>query len=373
MDADCRLPETAFPPSSLGVTTWSSCPVLPGVMATAHAYRNADLPLPSKGGVSTNAPDQPDLPDQEPKTEEEPEVGQVFLKIGTQEIRRGFRNLKTLNSDATQYVEIENSRLTVGAPEYRGRVEVWAGSRQALGWVTSTKASPTGFTALDLRTGVVLNETRISIVSDNVPPPELVWDMSRLAGLAESQLDISGFDPTVEEFDLHMPIRGIATDQSRLSIGPVKILQPDPKIAGLLDFVTRQKAPAAEAFASAPAFATVRVSARTLLEADRTGVRLIESALDRIALASQYSLAYSPEGALPVFNRDNLFGDPRADPLVLAIGSVTGRRWLRYLTERVPRERPVRRGDPRMATSRPDHGPYCCGDGSLGGDRVLCR
>lgn len=85
--------------------------------------------------------------------------------------------------------------------------------------------------------------------------------------------------------------------------------------------------PETEAFLSAGVWALARVKALLLAAAEESGVPLIETAVDRLALEAQYSLATDPAGAALPFVRAALLTDPTAGRTVLVHGHRSGRTW----------------------------------------------
>jgi hypothetical protein len=185
-------------------------------------------------------------------------------------------------------------------------------------------------------TGTALDETRVEYLAPrNIAPAELVWSMAQMGGLPTDGRFIQGFSKKSSRFAVVVPVAGVAGDRDHV-IGPVAILGSRTQVAAMLGNLGDPGR--AGTFLGHSAWAMAKAEAGTVWEAEGFGVALIEQALDRLAVAAQYSLAINPAGEPIPFVRDSLFGNPVAIPLVLVIEAkevVPQRCWLRDRSERI--------------------------------------
>jgi hypothetical protein len=159
--------------------------------------------------------------------------------------------------------------------------------------------------------------------------------MTQMGGLSPDGRFIQGFVKKPSRFTIAIPVAGVTGDRD-LAVGPVSISGDRPRIAAMLGNLGEQGG--AGRFLGHAAWAIAEAEAGTVWEAEGLGVALIEHALDRLAVAAQYSFATSPTGEPSPFVWDSLFGNPIPIPLVLVLEAkeATPRRaWLRDRSERI--------------------------------------
>lgn len=263
-------------------------------------------------------------------------------RFGTHVIDAGYDpDSVEIRTELTTTAQALFSRAVMGEGpiEYRGELTVGTtGWTRYRGWVVRVTVGDDGVHVL-AQNGLQLEEHKLGgLAHANMTPVEVIWALGRTAGIDEAHFRIEGglvLDRTPEKFEVTMPVSGVATDGD-LELGPVTITSDKEAIERKVAFVG--SADLRRDFLAPGAWAVTTVDAGLTLEAEERGAAVIRGVLDRVALEAQYSLAYSPDGAVLPFDRDALFADPTAEPVVLAIGGRTGRRWFRV--QREPRHTP---------------------------------
>lgn len=261
------------------------------------------------------------------------------VRFGTHRVRPPFDQVEVveaLNTDARARVILDATQLAGGPVEYRGEsgieeIQPPAGELRPLfgGWVSRVELSgPTA--TVDMRSGPQLDEARLDRFSHaaGITDTEVVWSVAQFAGYRPDQLRIAGLRPIREDFDVFMPVRGLAIE-TELAVGTIRLTSDRAAVEAAIEPLPDEKGKAI--FLEGDVWAVARTSATMLLEAERTGVASIEGELDRLALEAQYSLGAAPDGSVQPFDRASLFADPAVDPFVLVRGTATPRAWLHSL------------------------------------------
>jgi hypothetical protein len=254
-------------------------------------------------------------------------------RFGTHRINDGFdlptvEITSTINTDSKARAAFEPNALRSGPVEFRGEMQFHTGHAVLYsGWVTAARPVDESIW-IESRNGVQLDEKRLGAFAHaGMTDTELVWSMGRLAGFPDDHLHIGGLRRVPDQFDVVMPVRGVTLEED-LDLGPVTVTADGGQTAGLLGFI-KDGEDLKRTFMASGAWAIAQVEADMILEAEWRGTTVIEGVMDRVALEAQYSLAFAPDGTLPLFDRAALFADPTVEPLALVVGSRTRRRWLR--------------------------------------------
>ncbi len=203
-----------------------------------------------------------------------------------------------------------------------------------------------GTVVLKLASGSFLDEYLIDRlqVGAGMSPNEMVWSLARMAGLPPESIVLDAFDPPRDSFRVVMPVRGVALD-SDLTYGAVRLTADSAAVRSLLDFTDESRS---EDFLAAGVWATVRIDATTVFDAEQAGIALLDGTIDRLAVEARYSLAWAPNGAVLPFHRDGLFAHPRAERLVVVRGLSLPRAWLHSVSQQV-RSLPMKRSRVTLA------------------------
>jgi hypothetical protein len=260
---------------------------------------------------------------------------QPSVTLGTWVIPEGIRDLALgiENHAAVARFSVPVAPLATGAADYRGYASSSDPAFRAHVLTAAVHGSRVHITA---STGTVLEETRIAFLSQSgIPTPELVWTMAQMGGLSDDGHFIEGFVRRRSKFAIAVPVAGVSGDRT-YQIGPVTIVGDRAYVAALLGNLGDPDH--AGRFLGHGAWAIAEATAGTVWEAEFQGTELIGQALDRLAVAAQYSLATNPAGEVIPFVRDSLFANPIALPLVLVVEAHTdapARRWLRDRSEEI--------------------------------------
>jgi hypothetical protein len=263
------------------------------------------------------------------KTGADAEVSTVVV-LGTHRIPvLALQVVETMNQPDTANATVAAAPLANRPADYRpiGRIQI-PGHVLFGGWVIRARPE-TDAVVLELSNGPALNEYRFDqLALAGIHHAEVVWSIAQMAGFTPENLQISGLMPVSEAIVTVLPLTGITLGVD-IDAGPVRLTTD----RGFVELAAQSlsASPAKARLIEAGAWAVVNQRESLLLPAEIASVRLIEAAIDRIALEAQYSLACDPDGHPLPFTRDALLSDPTAIRLALVHGDVTGRTWLRTL------------------------------------------
>ena len=253
------------------------------------------------------------------------------VTLGTHAVRALVLEAReAINEPSTAKATVAVGSVANRPADYRSTARIQVSSGHVLfgGWVI--QARPEGDTiVLEMSNGPALSEYRFDeLTVVGVHPSEMVWSLAQIAGFKPESLHIGGLVAVSEAIVTVLPLSGLALG-SDSQVGPVRLTVDRP----LIELAARSlpDSPAKARLLQADGWAIARGVASFLLPAEMASVRLIEAAIDRIALEAQYSLACNPDGRALPFARDALRSDPIATRLALVHGEASGRTWLRTL------------------------------------------
>ncbi|HLX33802.1 MAG TPA: hypothetical protein VKR30_01020 [Candidatus Limnocylindrales bacterium] len=213
----------------------------------------------------------------------------------------------------------------VGVPaDYRSGAQLEAGDQNLTrGWVSSARLEGTEI-SIQVGNSMMFDENILGQLSvARVDHNELAWSMAMWFG---AEPVVPGLRPIRETIAVAMPIIGLELTEE-INLGPVRITADRPLIE--IMGAPLNPSPEKEAFLAAGVWAVMRIEALLLYVADDTAVPAIETAIDRLALEIQFSMASSPDGTVLPFERTSVLTDPTVVRTTLAHGHRSGRTWMR--------------------------------------------
>lgn len=162
--------------------------------------------------------------------------------------------------------------------------------------------------------------------SSGVPMTEVAWSLLRTSGWPEARLSVQGVRRgQAETFTVTAPVLGVEAPEL-FAVGPVTFTA-DPRVA-------RARLPAGEpaldeAFRAGPVWAAVHVEASLCLDAERTGLRLVDAALAWLTVVHGYGATVDATGAPLPFRRAGTLSRPRRTGIAHVEGMMSRRLWLR--------------------------------------------
>ncbi len=159
---------------------------------------------------------------------------------------------------------------------------------------------------------------------------DAAWSILRSSGISEDRIDIEGFVPgPLEVFEVVVPLDGVSLSES-VSLGNVK-LTPNASVHGLVGTLGPDEL--RTAYQSASCWAITLQNARTLFEAETSGLQAIDASLAWLAVFSRYSFPFLPGSRARDFKRSLTRSRVTRRNVVIVHGVATGRKWLRAPTD----------------------------------------
>lgn len=156
--------------------------------------------------------------------------------------------------------------------------------------------------------------------------PDILWSLHRSNGVPPAEIPIPpNWDPPRELFAVAVPIEGVEP-VGEVRAGPVRITT-DKEIGHQFGGFDHPEVRAE--FDRTGVLGVVGVTTRRMHDAEQEGLRVIRLVVNRLAIASRFSLARAPSGELRAFRRAQSLERVRLVPVVGVRGTLTGRRWLR--------------------------------------------
>lgn len=133
-----------------------------------------------------------------------------------------------------------------------------------------------------------------AMATRGVPHHEVVYILTRTAGLHDGQLNIYGLDKLPHElFEVVVPVEGIVVGEPT-TIGGCRLLPSDAVSERLREFTENEHL--LGPFARAPCAAIALASGTRLLDAENAALTRIDHALAWIAVSLRYGLSHWPDG-----------------------------------------------------------------------------
>jgi hypothetical protein len=156
--------------------------------------------------------------------------------------------------------------------------------------------------------------------------PDILWSIYRSNGVPPAEIPIPpNWSPKRETFAVAVPIEGVEP-VGEVRAGPVRITA-DHEIGRQFGGFDHPDVRAE--FDRTGVLGVVGVTTRRMHDAEQEGLRVIGLVVNRLAIASRFSLARVPAGELRAFRRAQSLERLRLVPVVGVHGTLTGRRWLR--------------------------------------------
>lgn len=200
----------------------------------------------------------------------------------------------------------------------------------------------------------ILDEQRMGGLSfdQNANMIELAWSFTRASGIADDRLNIEGFElPDPEVFQIISPLLGIDLVEN-VAVNGVTLSPKSHLIIQSIDGLEENEL--TQRFAEAEGWAIAFTSARSLFEAERKGLQLIEAALALFRARLLASSPVFPSGDPREYVRTDTNAKISLADVVTVKGITTRRRWLRAPQDTTPSTQI----DSRMASKCQDAGLF---------------
>lgn len=260
----------------------------------------------------------------------------VVVQFGDVDVGFAATNLTTttaINDMSTAGLELKHQLVTGQAVDYFAPMHVSAshGSTEHVlfsGAVTEAQPSADVARVSAISSPKLREQQAGAFAAVNVPHPEIMYSLIRLAGLGDRQIKIQDFESYLrtEVIEVLTPVIGI-TGAERFRVAGVTFL-PSEEATGLTEHFL-EKVPDASELITTPACALTLVTADRLLRADEIGLRQIDAALAWLTVRARYGLAVLPDRTPQKFLRRVSIAQPKRGRFVIARGLVTQRCWLR--------------------------------------------
>lgn len=256
-----------------------------------------------------------------------------IVRLGSNDLGTGLLSGQ-LNSAMNQ---MSTGRLTLDFDQTLGLSDYFAGISVSIaqgeteiprftGSVVSAEPTGNGAT-LEIISLVSLSESmNPGMIVRGVPPPETIYLLGRMAGIADSRLKIDGLAGLPREtFEVVVPVEGI-TAASATHFGEVSILPASSALKSISGFSVEGSLQ--ESF-NANSYALTLVTASRMFEAEERGLAAIDLVLAWLTAQLRYGLTHLPDGSILQFDRKESLAQIFRKDAVSVRGLTTLRQWLR--------------------------------------------